>query len=76
MPRNGFHRDAAFGIFTVTKRSPFSSLLFIAMGSIVIGAGISTPVAHFFAFYYGVRPMSREFTAQTSIAAIGVGTAN
>ena len=24
------------------------------MGSIVIGAGISTPVAHFFAFYYGV----------------------
>jgi len=54
MPRNGFHRSAAFGIFTVSKCSAFQSLLFIAIGSIVLGAGILTPVEYFFAYYYGV----------------------
>jgi len=54
VPRNGFHRDAAFGIFTVTKCSPFKSLLFIANWQHRHRRRYLNAVALFFAFYYGV----------------------
>ncbi|WP_339636108.1 hypothetical protein [uncultured Sulfitobacter sp.] len=76
VPRSGFQSGAAFGTFTVTKSVPLQSLLFIAIGSTVIGAGISTRLRISLRFMMAYWPMSREFPAQTSIAAFGVGAAN
>ncbi|GEM_PF-6803265 len=76
MPRSGFQRGAAFGTFTVTKSAPLQSLLFIAIGNTVIGAGISTPLRISLRFMMAYWSMSREIPALISIASIGVGTAN
>jgi len=60
----------------VTKCAPLQSLHFIAIGSIAIGAGISTPLRISLRFMMAYWSMPREFPALISIASIGVGTAN
>jgi hypothetical protein len=60
----------------VTKCAPLQSLHFIAIGSIAIGAGISTPFRISLRFMMAYWSMSREFPVQTSIASIGVDIAN